>query len=205
MSLFGGPPTVRGFGQTVPPGDAQSASPAVTLPAGGSVSAVTATDADGALARYGPAVVFGGRPPADPDAPIPPSGAQKASTKGKLSVTSAASVKNVGAGPFSAGSVSCTCNARKAGTKATTTITRGVLVTATDADGNTIAREVIPAHPPVDLTFTGTTDTGDNFKAVFNEQSVASDGTITVVAVHIYMLGPTAVGDVVIARAHSRA
>jgi hypothetical protein len=205
VSLFGGPSTVRGFGQTIPPGDARSASPSVTLPAGGSVTALTKTDADGALAAYGPAVVFGGRPPADPNAPIPPSGAQKVSTKGKLAVTSSASVKNVGAGPFSAGAVSCTSKAGKSGASASTTVTRGVLATATDPDGNPTASVELPAHPPVNHTVTGTTSNGDDFKAVFNEQTVAADGTITVEAVHLYLLGPTAVGDVVVARAHSRA
>jgi hypothetical protein len=57
----------------------------------------------------------------------------------------------------------------------------------------------------VNHTVTGTTSNGDDFKAVFNEQTVAADGTITVEAVHLYLLGPTAVGDVVVARAHSRA
>lgn len=204
VALFGGPSTVRGFGQTIPPGNAGSASPSVKLPAAGSVTALTATDGNGALAEYGPAVVFGGRPPANPDAPVPPSGTQKATTKGKLSVTSSASVKNVGAGPFSASAVSCTCNAKKSGTSGSTTITKGVLATATDADGSPTATSVIPAHPPLNHTLTGTTSNGDNFKAVFNEQTVAADGTITVDAVHLYLLGPTAVGEVVVARAHSR-
>ncbi len=205
VSLFGGPSTVRGFGQTIPPGDAGSASPSVTLPAGGAVTAVTATDANGALAQYGPAVVFGGRPPTDANAPIPPSGLQKASTKGKRSVTSSASVKNVGAGPFSATAVSCTCRAGTSGAAASTTITRGLLATATDSDGNPTAVVQLPVHPEVDHTVTGTTGTGDRFKAVFNQQSVAADGTITVAALHLYLLGPTAVGDVVVAQAHARA
>lgn len=204
VSLFGGPSTVRGFGQTIPPGNVKSASPSVSLPVGGSVTAVTKTDANGALAQYGPAVVFGGRPPVDPSVPIPPSGPQKVSTKGKLAVTSTASVKNVGAGPLSAGAVSCTSKAGKSASSASTTITRGVLATATDPEGNPTTAVEIPPHPPVNHTVTGTTSNGDNFKAVFNEQTVAADGTITVDAVHLYLLGPTAVGDVVVARAHSR-
>jgi len=205
VSLFGGPSTVRGCGQTVPPGNAKSTSPSVNLPDGGSVAAVTVTDANGALAQYGPAVVFGGRPPADDGAPIPPSGPLKVTTKGKRSVTSSASVKNLIAGPFSAGSVGCTCNATKSGTSASTTIGKGTLATATDGDGNPTATAVVPAHPPVNHTVTGTTSNGDSFKVVFNEQTVAADGTITVGAVHLYLLGPTAIGEVVVARAHSRA
>nr|MDQ3641980.1 DUF1508 domain-containing protein [Actinomycetota bacterium] len=61
VGLFGGPPERRGCGQAIPPGDARSASPAVELPAGGSTTAVTATDDDGAVAEYGPAVIFGGK------------------------------------------------------------------------------------------------------------------------------------------------
>jgi len=38
---------------------------------------------------------------------------------------------------------------------------------------------------------------------VFNEQVTRRDGGTTVVAVHLYLLGPTAVGDVVIAQSHS--
>ncbi len=56
IGLFGGPPTVRGFGQTIPPGTALSASPSVVLPStGGNVSQ---TDSDGATGTYGPANIF---------------------------------------------------------------------------------------------------------------------------------------------------
>src|SRR5690349_4486547 len=52
VGLFGGPQAVRGCGQTIPPGDAGSASPSVTLPSTGSASAITASDPDGARAQY---------------------------------------------------------------------------------------------------------------------------------------------------------
>lgn len=204
LSLFGGPATVRGFGQKKPPGNAKSASPSVTLPKGGSATAVTATG-DGALAQYGPAVVFGGRPPADANAPLPPSGALTVSTKGTRTVTSSASVKNVGAGPFTASSVRSTCKASPSGTQGSVTIVKGELVTAADADGNPTATETIPSHPDANFTLTGVNDIGDQFKAVFNEQTVDADGTITVTAVHLYLQGPTAVGDVVVARSYARA
>lgn len=203
VSLFGGPVSVRGFGQTIPPGNKKSASPSVTLPAGGSSSAITAADGDGALAQYGPAILFGGKPPANPDAPLPPSGELRASTQGKRSVTSSASVKRIGPGPLVADAVRSTCHASRTGVTGSSTITRGVLATATDADGNTTETEAIPAHPPVNLTLEGTTGTGDSFRAVFNEQTIHDDGSITVNAVHLYLLGPTAVGDVVIAQSHA--
>jgi hypothetical protein len=206
VSLFGGPSARLGAGQTTPPGDGGTASPSVSLPPGGSSTAVTATDSNGALAAYGPAVVFGGRPPANAKGPMPPSGAMRATTKGKRSVTSSASVKNVGAGPFTASSVSSTCTASTtSGTKGSTTVTRGVLVTATDQDGNATATEPVPAHPPVNHTVQGQISTGDRFKAVFNEQEAGPDGAITVRALHLYLLGPAAKGDVVVAESRARA
>jgi len=205
VGLFGGPAQVRGCGQKPGAGLPGSASPSVTLPPGGSSTAVKSTDDNGALAQYGPAVVFGGKPPKDPNAPLGPSGAMTVSTKGKRSVTSSASVKNVGAGPFIATSVRSTCTAAKSGVKASTTITSGVVVTATDADGNPTSMEKVPSHPEPNFTREGVNVLGDHFRAVFNEQTADPDGTITVNAVHLYLLGPTAVGDVVIAQSSARA
>jgi hypothetical protein len=203
-SLFGGPVTVRGCGQTIPPGTKASASPSVTLPPGGSTTAVVAVVA-GALAQYGPAVLFGGRAPADPSAPSPPCGQLRVSTKGKRSVTGTASVSNVGPGPFTASSVRSTCTAGKSGATGSVTITRGALATASDPDGTPTATSSVPTHPPANHTLTGTTSNGDSYRAVFNEQTVDPDGTITVVAVHLYLLGPTAIGDIVIAESHAGA
>jgi uncharacterized protein YegP (UPF0339 family) len=203
VSLFGGPPERRGCGQTVPPGDARSASPAVALPAEGSTAALVAADEDGALAQYGPAVIFGGRVAAG-SMGNPPSGPIAVSTKGTTSITSSASVQNVGAGPVSAGSIRSTCTASKTGVKGSTSVSRGVVVTATDADGAPKTTVKVPAKPPVNHTVKGKVDTGDTFKAVFNEQKKAKDGTLTVVALHLYLLGPTAVGEVVVAESHCR-
>ncbi|MFN2606657.1 MAG: hypothetical protein ABR511_01985 [Acidimicrobiales bacterium] len=208
VSLFGGPATVRGCGQTVPPGDAQSASPSVELPPGGSATAVTATDPAGAVARYGPAVVLGGPLPpgaAAAGAGPPPTGPLSVRTKGRRSVTSSASVKRVGAGPFSATSVRSKAAASASGASASTTIAKGVVVTAVDGDGNPTATTDVPSDPPADLTVEGVNGIGDRFRAVFNEQAVGADGTITVSAVHLYLLGPTATGDVIIARSSARA
>lgn len=193
VGLFGGPPERRGCGQTTPPGDDRSASPSVALPPEGSATAVTAEDTDGALAQYGPAILFAG------------SGPMKVSTKGKKSITSSASVKGIDAGPFVAGSVRCTCTASASATKAETTITKGVLVTATDAEGNPTKSERIPSKPAKNLTRKGVNTIGDKFKVVFNEQKVGRDGTITVTAVHMYLLGPAATGEIVVAQAKARA
>lgn len=202
ISLFGGPPERRGCGQTVPPGNAKSASPVVELPPEGSLTTLTATDPDGALAQYGPAVIFGGPAPEGSMAAVP-SGALAVTTKGTTSVTSTASVKNVAAGTFTAKSVGSTCRASKTGVKGSTSISGGVIVTATDPDGEATATVKVPAKPPVNHTVKGKVSTGDRFKLVFNEQKKARDGTLTVAAVHMYLLGPTAKGDVVVAESHA--
>ena len=197
VGLFGGPPELRGCGQTIPPGNEGSASPQVTLPPEGSGKAVTAED-DGALAQYGPAIVFGG------DSPSGRSGPMKVSTRGKSSVTSSATVNDLVAGPFSAKSVKSTCTASKSGTKGSTSISKGVLATASTADGNPTEVEKIPSKPPANFTRKGVNSVGDKFKVVFNEQKVSRDGTITVTAVHMYLLGPNATGDVVIAQSRAK-
>jgi hypothetical protein len=214
VGLFGGPPSRRGCGQTVPPGDAGSSSPMVELPPGGSAAGVSAEDAGGALAQYGPATLFAGRPrrsghagrpSANSDEPVPPSGPLTVKTKGKVAVTSSATVRDVGAGPLTATTIRSTCHASRSGRSAQTRITKGVLVTGADADGNATTSEAIPPLPPPNYALTGVNGIGDSFRAVFNEQAVADDGTITVTAVHLYLLGPTAVGDVIIARSYARA
>jgi hypothetical protein len=146
-------------------------------------------------------VLFGGKPPADPNAPIPPSGALKVTTTGTTTVTSTASVTNVGPGPFTADSIKSTCRASASGVTASTTVTNGVVATATDADGNPTTTKAVPLHPIKGYTINGKiTNVGDSFKAVFNEQTVNANGSVTVDALHLYLLGPTAVGDLVIAQ-----
>jgi len=205
VSLFGGPRNRRGCDQ---PADApaSNASPSVTLPAGGSASPVSATDTDGATAQYGPAKLFSGQYPSnDPNADAPPSGPITVSTQGTPggSVTSTASIslpRGVGPGPIVADGVRSTCTAGASGLTASTTITNGTLVTSTTADGSALDTQPVPVNPPVNYTRTGTiTNVGDNFRVVYNEQT-QSGGSITVNAVHMYLLGPTAVGDLVIAQ-----
>jgi hypothetical protein len=206
ISLFGGPATVRGFGQ---PADAPAtnASPAVTLPATGSANPITATDSDGATAEYGPAKIFSGKYPADPNAAAPPSGPITVSTQGTLgpngSVTSSVSItqpRGVGPGPVTADEVRSTCTASESGKSASTTITGGVLETKYDASTQLpTVTEPIPTNPSVNFTRTGTLDhIGDSYRVVFNEQINNGDGSITVNAVHMFLLGPTAVGELII-------
>ncbi|HEX3621688.1 MAG TPA: choice-of-anchor P family protein [Acidimicrobiales bacterium] len=222
VSLFGGPSSLEGCGQPASAA-ATSASPSVTLPAGGSATPITAAKPEGATAQYGPATLFSGQYPNatnDPthNAQAPASGPISVSTVGTTgatgSVTSSASIgqgtqgttdpnqpRGVGPGPVIADAVASMCSASASGVSASTTITNGVLVTSTTADGSPLNTEPVPANPPANYTRTGViTNVGDSFRAVYNEQTTAADGSITVDAVHVYLLGPTAVGDLVIAQ-----
>jgi hypothetical protein len=199
---LGGAPERRGCGQTVPPAPPRSASPQVELPAGGSTIAVTAVDEDGVIAQYGPAIILGGR---FPGTDTGPTGPVVVSTKGKTSITSSASVKNIDAGVFTAGSVRSTCTASKSGVKGSSTITKGVVITSAHADGTPKTTKPVPSKPPANHKMSGTNSIGDKFRIVFNEQKKGRDGTITVIAVHVYLLGPNAIGEVVLAESHAKA
>ncbi|HEX2048616.1 MAG TPA: hypothetical protein VHF27_12690 [Acidimicrobiales bacterium] len=206
VGLFGGPPNRRGCGQPAN-APATNASPSVTLPAAGSATPITATDEDGATAEYGPAKIFAGQYPDDPNAAAPPSGPITVSTQGTPGgeVTSSAQItlpRGVGPGPVIADGVRSTCTASASGTSGSTTITNGKLETRYDASSQLpTATEDVPANPPVGYTREGTIDhVGDRYRVVYNEQIVGSDGSITVNAVRMELLGPTAVGEMVIAQ-----
>ena len=174
-------------------GAAQTAGPApkVDLPPSGSSTPVTATEPSG-KAQFGPATVF-------------ESGQLKVSTAGTTgpngSVTSSATIAGTpnGPGPVRYGSISSTCTAKESGATASTSIQGGKLDTKTDKNsGDPVNTEDIPASPSANLQRSGTLDqVGDSFRVVFNEQKQESGG-ITVNAVHIFLLGPTAKGDVII-------
>ena len=226
VSLFGGPSMRRGCGQPGD-APVAGFSPSVTLPAGGSATPITATDPDGATAQYGPAKIFSGQYPANDDnATSPPSGPLNVSTVGSLGpngfVTSTASVdpgsqpppglpaqpRGVGPGPVIADAVSSTCTAQETnattGAKSltgSTTITNGRLETKYDKTTQLpTMTETVPTNPAPNYTRSGTIDhVGDSFSVVYNEQILSPDGnTLTVNAIHMRLLGPTAVGDMVI-------
>jgi hypothetical protein len=208
VSLFQGPKNLRGCNQ---PADApaEGAAPSVTLPAAGSASPISATDSDGAVAQYGPAQLFSGQYPPDPNVLVaPPSGPMTVSTQGTTgasgAVTSSASItlpRGVGPSPIVADGVASSCTASETGVGGSTAITNGQTVTSTTGDGSPLTMAPVPAYPPVNHEVTGTiNNVGDSFRIVYNEQITNSDGSITVNAVHMYLLGPTAVGDVVIAQ-----
>ena len=210
VGLFGGPPGANG------------PAPVVTLPATGADPALTASEQT-ASAVYGPAKIFGGKWP--PNVAVAPgSGPITVSTKGKTGpggyVTSTADIVQfpkplpVQCEGQPMGSTNCTapggfgpnpptegdelhstCTADAKGVTGSTRFVKAILSTATDADGNPINEEPVPDNPPVNYTRTGQlTNVGDNYRIVYNEQIKEGDG-ITVNAVHIYLLGPIAIGE----------
>jgi hypothetical protein len=190
------------FGSAQPP---VGPTPTVTLPASGSASPITATAPTGS-ATAGPATFF-------------TSGPLNVSTQGTTgapgSVTSSTNIQTVntsGQEVFTAASTSSTCTASESGVTGSTTITSGTLQTDSGYDANgdgdyTDAGEhrpvnvTLPANPAPNTSYNGHIHVGsstDNFRYVFNEQTVNPDGSITVNAAHEHLLGPTAVGDLII-------
>ncbi len=205
----------------------EGCSPTVVLPSGGSATPLTATDADGARGIYGPAVLFGGQWP-DPEPAGPPSGPMTVGTQGSTgptgSVSSSAAIAlappgstwtipgtttvepwpgGVGPGPIIADGVRSTCRATDAGAVGSTTMTNAIVVTSTDSQGSPATTEQVPTDPPPNYgPIRGTiNNVGDSFEVTYNEQIVSPGGlSITVNAVHMKLLGPTAVGDLYIAQ-----
>ena len=183
VSLFGGPANTRG------------PAPTVTLPPEGSAVPITDTAASG-LVQFGPAILFS-------------SGPITVSTQGTTgptgSVTSATTVDTVntsGQEVFTAANVASTCTASETGVTGATTITGGTLQISEgnpDVEGDETVVQ-IPVNPTPNTTYEGQIETvGDSFRYVFNEQIVdPDDGSFTVNAAHLYLLGPTAVGDLII-------
>ncbi|MGH9152827.1 MAG: Ig-like domain-containing protein [Acidimicrobiales bacterium] len=171
ISLFGSPQPDNG------------PTPTVTLPAGG--GSVSDSDPDGHTVAYGPATLF-------------VSGALTVSSTGTLgadgSVTSSANVVGdaEGVDPFRWEDLTSTCAADASGATGSTTIVGG---TVTSTTGTT----TVPTNPAPNHTVEGVVPgANDDFRIVFNEQTTGTDGTLTVNAAHLYLLGPTARGDLVI-------
>lgn len=175
--------------------------PTVTLAPDASNSPQTATAAFGRF-DAGPAVLFS-------------SGQIDVRTEGTIgangSVTSSTDIQDVNASgqeAFTATTLSSDCIASEAGASGSTTITGGTLQIDSGDDDPTNS---IPDHPPVDVALPENPapntvydghihigQTTDSFRYVFNEQVVSQDGSITVNAGHQYLIGPIAVGDVIL-------
>ena len=206
VSLFGGPSVQRGPVGTpgcdpnLPlPGPGGTTSEAcnisVTLPSTGGNP--TASDPDGALARYAPAIVFS-------------RGAATVSTEGTTgaggSVTSSADIENINASGqevFTASRLQSTCTATEDGVTGSTTVTGGTLITS-EGDPNVDGDETVvtlPTNPEPNSSTPGVIEgVGDSFTLTLNEQTTNPDGSLTVVGAHLELLGPTAIGDLFIGR-----
>jgi hypothetical protein len=202
VSLFGGPYNLRGYGQpaTAP---AVAATPSVALPStGGSVSL---TDADGSMAAYGPAVIFGWYNTTTQT--YGSSGSEtvmaQGSTAGTGTVISRSTVNNAGPGPLVMPQIITTCQRSGSTTVATVQVSSGFVETSTDPNtGDVTSTQAIPSNPTPGLTINGTLNhIGDSFSIVFNKQTTNADGSKTIEGAHMYLLGPTAVGDMVVASA----
>ncbi len=134
------------------------------------------------------------------------SGEITVSTAGSLgpdgSVTSSAEINDLnqsGEEIFDADQVRSTCTATEEGVTASTTIVNGTVRTHAQSAHEQIVE--IPTNPPVNYTVEshihlGTTQ--DNYRIVFNEQTMNADGSITVNAVHEYFLGPNLSGHLIL-------
>jgi len=197
-SAYGYSCVVSAFGMPCLPA---GPTPTVTLASNASNSPQTASAAS-ARADAGPATIFS-------------SGRLDVSTQGTIgptgSVTSSSSIANVNASGqenFTASNLASTCTASETGVSGSTTITGGTLQTDNgDSDPtNSIPDHLavtvaLPASPAPNTTYTGHVHIGnttDNFRWVFNEQTVNAAGSITVNAAHEYLLGPAATGGLII-------
>ena len=182
VSLFGGPANNAG------------PLPTVTLPSSGATPPVTATEAQ-TEAKFGPAVIFS-------------SGAITVSTEGSVgaggSATSSVDIRNVNRSlqeVFTAGRLQSSCRAGDSGASGSTTMTGGLLRTSegADLDGEGDDTEItLPNDPAPNTEHQGAIETvGDTYRIIFNEQ-IPQAGGITVNAAHMFLLGPTAVGELIV-------
>ncbi|HVE92674.1 MAG TPA: hypothetical protein VNE62_10325, partial [Actinomycetota bacterium] len=118
------------------------------------------------------------------------------------SVTSSTSISGINVSGteevLTASSASSMCTVSEAGAEGSTTIVDGVLRVSegTPNPGDEVYVGV-PTSPIANTTFNGSTEsTGDTFQYIFNEQVVNPDGSLTVYAGHLRLLGPNAVGEV---------
>lgn len=166
--------------------------PEVILPATG--GSETATDPSAEVV-FGPATIF-------------TSGPLTVTTEGTTgatgAVTSTATIDTIntsGDEVFTAANASSTCTATEEGVTGATTITGGTILTHAQAADHPEGVVNIPTNPPPGYTVEGHLHIGasqDNFRYIFNEQFENPDGSLTVFAAHMELLGPTATGDLFI-------
>ncbi|MCA1692741.1 MAG: hypothetical protein LC733_11290 [Actinobacteria bacterium] len=221
VGLFGGPQSRMGCNPQISrhgsaPVGPTTLSPSVALPSTGSPE-ISAHDADGIRHVFGPATITGGRWTADLGT-APPSGPITVRTAGTIgaggTVTASTDVTldagvpgsetpNDGPGgfgpfPVEGDSLHVECRATETSLTGSTTFVNATVATSTDAQGEPVTFEAIPNNPPVNYTRHGViTNVGDVFAVVYNEHIINPDGSLTVNAAHMYLFGPTAVGEVI--------
>lgn len=175
--------------------ESRGPAPTVTLASDASNSPA-ASSVDEAEAQYGPGVLFR-------------SGPIKVTAKGALGssgyATTSSSVtghpnENERPGPFLYDGVKSRCSTSESGTDVSVTITNGFVQKHDPGTGEPMPDEPVPTNPAPGHTIEGTMEVGDDFRITFNEQVMSDDGSLTVYAAHLQLLGPTAVGDLFIAQ-----
>ena len=90
------------------------------------------------------------------------------------------------------------CSATQTSRTGSTTLTNSTVAHSTDGEGSPLDEEVIPDNPPVNYTEHGViTNVGDVFTVVYNQHVYNADGSLTVNGMHMYLYGPTAIGEVI--------
>jgi hypothetical protein len=216
VSLFGGPYGSLGCGtQTSSYATSNSAAPSSTW-----VSGVTGyvNDADGVKAVYGPADMLSS--PWLAGDVTSNTGAMTATTQGTSTIQATAKAIGVGPSPFytstpnsadnpssPAGYVLTTCTASGPTTyTGNTSISKGWVDTKLDSNGYPVTTVALPVPLPsnyrVDYTIDNLSSGGvvEHGHLIFNERILNADGSYTVNGSHMYMEGPIALGDLIIAQ-----
>jgi len=221
--LFSGGYTTQGCPpQTDSGATANSLSPAATLPAAG--GNIMLTDADGARAIYhGVANFFSS--PYDPADNLHNSGKLDVWVAGGSGgVQAVAKAETVGPSPFwtrspssaapwaepaksgssydgTTGYVEAKCQGSGSSEVGTVTIKNGYVDTITGSNGYPTQTVAVPNPTPINYRVDYVMENvGDSGYIIFNEQIANADGTLTVNGAHMYMQGPFALGDVIIAQ-----
>ena len=191
VGLFGGAPNTSG------------PSPSVILPTDAAQTAVPLTSVvPSAKAQFGPAKLL-------------ESGEAKVSIDGTPgasgSVTASASVNGTNDAPLPLlyKNVTSTCTTKGSEVTGSTKLAGDLAVstfTAPDPrEGDPKDVVPFPANPAPNTERTGElSNVGDHFRVVLNEQ-IRDGDFLTVNGIHMYLLGPIAVGDLVIAQSRCRA
>lgn len=188
LSLFGGPPTERG------------PEPVVELEPDASDSPQEATVQD-VSAVYGPAVLFrAAQVDVRVEGTTGPGASVTSTSRAEADLDAEPGEPETRPGPMLYDTLESTCTADEDGFTVTTAVTNGEVETSYDADtGEVLTSEPVPDNPEPGYTVEGTIDhVGDRFRIVYNEQTVNDDGTVTVNAAHLYLLGDIAVGDLIV-------